>query len=73
MSGRMSVPALCLRALRGARARRGEGALPLVQKDLATAAGKRTHRDKGVECEEKDATPDLFLKHPDATLTTYVR
>jgi hypothetical protein len=34
--------------------------------------GKRTHRDKTVECEEEDATPDLLLKHPDATLTTYV-
>jgi hypothetical protein len=24
------------------------------------------------KCEDKDATPDLLLKHPDATLATYV-
>jgi hypothetical protein len=50
----------------------GEGVPPLVRKDPAAAAGKRTHRDKTAECEEEDATPDLLLKHPDATLTTYV-
>jgi len=30
------------------------------------------HQGEAVECEEGDATPDLFLKHPDATLATYV-
>jgi hypothetical protein len=24
------------------------------------------------KCEDKDTTPDLLLKHPDATLATYV-
>jgi hypothetical protein len=30
-------------------------------------------RGKAAEGEEEDATPDLLLKHPDATVTKYVR
>jgi hypothetical protein len=33
---------------------------------------RRRHRDKIVESEEKDATSDLLLKRPDATLAMYV-
>jgi hypothetical protein len=31
----------------------------------------RRNRGDATEREEKDATPDLFLKHADATLATY--
>jgi hypothetical protein len=31
----------------------------------------RRHQGEAAESEERDATPDLFLKHPDTTLTTY--
>jgi hypothetical protein len=37
-----------------------------------TDTRRRTHRDGATEGEEKDATTDLVLKHPDATLATYV-
>jgi hypothetical protein len=33
---------------------------------------RRRHQDEAVEGEEGDATPDLLLKHSDATLATYV-
>jgi hypothetical protein len=33
---------------------------------------RRRHRDEAVECKEEDATLDLFLKHLNATLATYV-
>jgi hypothetical protein len=33
---------------------------------------RRRHRDETVEGKEGDATPDLFLKHSDATLVIYV-
>jgi hypothetical protein len=33
---------------------------------------KRIHRGEAAESEEGDATPYLLLKHPDATLETYV-
>jgi hypothetical protein len=33
-------------------------------------AGRRRHRDKATKS-EGDATLDLLLKHPDATLVTY--
>jgi hypothetical protein len=32
----------------------------------------RRLRDEGAESEEGDATADLLLKHPDATLVTYI-
>jgi hypothetical protein len=34
--------------------------------------GRRRHQDEPVESEEGDATPDLLLKHPDATFAIYV-
>jgi hypothetical protein len=62
-----------------ARARRVGGATPLVRKDLTTmsygclvGAERRTHRDKTTEGDEEDATPDLLLKPPHATLTAHV-
>ena len=52
-----------------------EGTAPLVRKNMAatsygclTDAGMRTHRDEAAKDEEEDTTPDLLLKHPDATL-----
>jgi hypothetical protein len=37
-------------------------------------AGRRRHRGEGeaTESEERYATTDLLLKHPDATLATYI-
>jgi hypothetical protein len=32
---------------------------------------KRRHQGEAAESEERDATPDLLLKHPDAKLATY--
>ena len=37
-----------------------------------TSARRRRHRGETAESEDGDATPDLLLKHPGATLTTYV-
>jgi hypothetical protein len=36
--------------------------------------GRRRHRGEGeaAESEDRYATPDLLLKHPDATLATYI-
>jgi hypothetical protein len=31
------------------------------------------HQDEAAECDEGDATPDLLLKHPNKTFTTYVQ
>jgi hypothetical protein len=33
---------------------------------------RRRYRGETAEGEERDATPDLLLKHSDATLVTYV-
>jgi hypothetical protein len=33
---------------------------------------RRRHRSEAVESEDRDATSDLLLKHPDATFGTYV-
>ena len=33
---------------------------------------RRRHQGEATESEEGDAIPDLLLKHPDATLATYV-
>jgi hypothetical protein len=37
-----------------------------------TGVGIRTHQDEAAEGEEEDTTPDLLLKHSDATPVTYV-
>jgi hypothetical protein len=39
---------------------------------IAGAGRRRRHKGKAIESEEGDATLDLLLKHPDATLATYV-
>jgi hypothetical protein len=36
------------------------------------AGARRRHRGEAAENEKGDATPDLLLKHPDATHATYV-
>jgi len=36
------------------------------------AERRRRHQGETVESEEKDTTPNLLLKSPDATLATYV-
>jgi hypothetical protein len=36
-------------------------------------AERRRHRNETAESEKRDATFDILLKHPDATLTTYVK
>jgi hypothetical protein len=36
------------------------------------AGRRRRHRGKAAKSEKGDATPDLFLKYPDAILATYV-
>jgi hypothetical protein len=33
---------------------------------------ERRHRGEAAKGEERDTTPDLLLKYPDATLATYV-
>jgi hypothetical protein len=38
----------------------------------ADARRRKRHQDEAAESEEADATFDLLLKHPDATLATYV-
>jgi hypothetical protein len=38
----------------------------------AGAGRRRRHRGVATNSEEGDATPDLLLKHPDATLAIYV-
>jgi hypothetical protein len=38
----------------------------------AGAGGRRRQRGEATKDEEGDATPDLLLKHPDATLVTFV-
>jgi hypothetical protein len=35
-------------------------------------AERRRHRSEATKSEDRDATPDLLLKHPDATFATYV-
>ena len=37
-----------------------------------TGVGMRRHRGNAAESEKGDATPDLLVKHLDATLATYV-
>jgi hypothetical protein len=32
---------------------------------MSVGAGRRRHRGETAESEKRDATPDLFLKHPD--------
>jgi hypothetical protein len=39
---------------------------------LADAGRRRRHQGEVAEDEKGDATPDLFLKHLDATFATYV-
>jgi hypothetical protein len=39
---------------------------------LGHGVGRRRHRGDVAEGEEEDATSDLLLKYPDATLATYV-
>jgi hypothetical protein len=48
------------------RRERGDGGCP------ASARRRRRHRDEAAEGEERDTTPDLLLKHSDATLATYI-
>jgi hypothetical protein len=45
---------------------RGGGGCP------AGARRRRKHQGEAAESEEGDATSDLLLKHPDATLATYI-
>jgi hypothetical protein len=40
---------------------------------LASVGRRRRYRDEAAESGEGYATSNLFLKHPDATLATYVR
>ena len=40
--------------------------------DGCSASARRTHRGEVAQDEERDATSDLLLKHPDPTLATYV-
>jgi hypothetical protein len=44
--------------------------LPYTQLEHLKGEGHRGEATEGEE--EEDATPDLLLKHPDATLVTYV-
>jgi hypothetical protein len=43
----------------------GDGGCP-------TSVGRKRNRGETAESEKRDATPNLLLKHPDATLATYV-
>jgi hypothetical protein len=45
---------------------------PQSEKDARQQKTRRRHRGKAAEGEERNATPDLLLKHSDATLATYV-
>jgi hypothetical protein len=42
------------------------------EKDAGQQKARRRHRGEKAEGEQGDATPDLLLKHPDATFATYV-
>jgi hypothetical protein len=39
---------------------------------MPSRTGRRRYRGEAAEGEERDATPDLFMKYLDATLLTYV-
>jgi hypothetical protein len=45
---------------------------PQSEKDASQQKARRRHQGEATEGEEGDATPDLFLKHLDTTLVTYV-
>jgi hypothetical protein len=45
---------------------------PQSEKDARQQKTRRRHQGEIAEGDERDATLDLFLKHPDTTLVTYV-
>jgi hypothetical protein len=48
-------------------------ALLQFKKDARQQKVRRRHQGKAAECDERDITPDLLLKHQDIILETYVR
>jgi hypothetical protein len=45
---------------------------PQSEKNARQQKARRRHQDEVAESEERDAIPDLLLKHPDTTLAIYV-
>jgi hypothetical protein len=40
--------------------------------NITSIEKRRRNQDEAAKDEERDTTPDLLLKHPDTTLTTYI-